>query len=360
MDDWESQKNRRNLRRLNRRSPPSQDDTGDDSSDSSPLHAETAHIYVELQSKSDFLKSRPDINPAETGAFTSSQLSQFPHSDPDIQLPPSQFFIVSSQPSQDIAIADSQPLSTFLCTQSQQASSCVKAQGLSQTTIPDSQDFSTDFSQDQIEVPCTIQDIDATETGGARASPRTASASSIPSRQPDGNLVSFGTFSISTGLEHNRESQDSVTAPQLVSNLVPPSDSESSRVPFSGFLTQLEFDSGESSLSAKPHQASQPDEAAATTNDCLGTITIQDTALLDDSHQPAQRVPPLHQESQFLTQSEPAFLSVSEEYDFVPPTSQRESGTSEQHPVPSQHAILPATRGRGPLHPPIVSLCYTT
>lgn len=360
MDDWEYQKNRRNLLCLNKRPPPTQEDTGDNYSDSSHIHSESSNVYVELQSRSDFLKSRPDIDPADIIAFTSSQLSQSPPSDSESQLPPSQFFIISSQPSQDIVIADSQPLSTYFCTQSQQALSCVKAKGISQTTIPDSQDFSTDFSQDQIEVPCTIEEIDRTETGSARASHHTTSVASIPSRQPDGNLVSFGTFSISTNLEHNGESQENNTTPQPISNLVPPSVPESSRVPFSGFLTQLEFDSREFSLSAKSRQESQQDEVVSTTDDRLGTTTVHDSALLDDSHQPAQRVPPLHEESQFLTQSEPEFFSVSEEYEFVPPTSPRNSGASEQHPVPSQHAILPATRNRGTLHPPIVSLCYTT
>lgn len=361
VDDWEWEKNRRDLLRLNKKHPPStKEPSVDNDSDSTQPHPESPTVYIELQSKSDFLRSRPDIDPAEVIPFTASQLSHFPPSDPDSQqLPPSQFFIVSSQPSLDIVIADSQSLS-IPTTASQQAAPSVKAQRNSQTTIPDSQDFSTDFSQDPIEVPCTIEETYRTETDSARESHHAASAASIPSRQPDGNLVSFETFSISTDLEHNQELPESPTAHQPMSNWVPPSVPESSRVSFAGFLTQQEFSSGEFSLSAKSLQEPQPDEATAIPEDCFGTTTAQDTAL-DDSHQPAQRVPPFcEEELHFLTQSEPEFFSASEDYEAVPPTSQRNSGASEHRLVPSQDALLPATLNRTNPHPPIVSLCYTS
>lgn len=359
MDDWEWEKKKRHLLRLNEQPPSTQDDIQENDSGSPHSHSEPSAVYVELQSKSDFLKSRPDIDPAEVIAFTPSQLSQFPHSDSESQLPPSQFFIVSSQPSQDIVITDSQPLFTS-STQSQQAASCVKTKGFSQTTIPDSQDFSTDFSQDPIEVPHTIEEIDRTETASPKESHLTISASSIPPRQPDGNLVSFGNFSISTDLEHTRESQEYVTAPQPISNLAPPSIPESSRIPFSGFLTQLEFDSGEFSLSAKSRQETQSNEVTAITENRLAATIVHDTTLLDDSHQPAQRFVSFHEEeSQFLTQSEPEFFSASGEYEFVSPKFPRNSGASAQQLGSSQHAILPATRNHGTLHPPVVSLRYT-
>lgn len=309
-------------------------------------------FYVQVPSKSVFLNARPDFDHADILSLTSSQLSQFPPPGAEAQLPPSQFFIVSSQPSQDAVIADSQPPST-LTTQSQQPAPGLKPRGCSQTTIPDSQDFFTDFSQDPIEVPCTIQE-----------SHHTTSASSIPSRQPDDNLVSFGNYSISTGLEHTRESQENSTAPQPASNLPPPpppSIPESSRIPFSGFLTQPELPSGEFSLSSKSHQETQPDEAAALPENRLAATPGHDTTLLDDSHQPAQRVAPFHaDESPFLTQSEPEFFSASGEDDFVPPTSPRNSGASEQQLGPSQHAILPATRNHGTFRPPVVRLCRTS
>lgn len=363
MDDWEWEKNKRHLLSLSKTPSSAQldglaDNDSDAESESGQIHSEPSKVYVELQSKSDFLNSRPDINPAEIVTFTSSQLSHFPHSDFESQLPPSQFFLTSTPPSsQEIVIADSQPWSIDL-TQSQQVAPREKAQGFSQTTIPDSQDFSTDISQDPIEVPCTIEEHEATDAGSNQASHHTTSASSIPSRQPDGNLVSFETFSISTEVAHNQEPQESLALPQSIPTAVPPSIPESSRVPFSDFLTQLEFDSGEFSFSAKSRQQSQPDEAPAAEEGGVDASTVQDTATVDDSHQPAQRVlPAREEESQFLTQTQLDFFLASEEFEVVPPTSERNSGISEQRLVLSQHAILPGTCTRGALHPPVVSLC---
>lgn len=362
MDDWERQKNRRDLLRRNKQPPPAQEGTVGNEPDSTPVHSDLHKIYIELQCKSEFLNSRPDIDPAEVVPFTSSQLSQFPPSDSDGKLPPSQFFIVSSQPSQDIVITNPQPLSTG-ATESQQAGPCLKLQGISQTTIPDSQDFSTDLSQDPIAVPCTIESIHQTAVDSTKESHHTVSASSIPSRQPDGNLVSFGNFSISTDLDQNQDSQGNLPVTQPIPNFLPTSVPESSRIVFNDFLTQLEFESDEFSLSAKSRRRSLPDETVATTEDRFGPITVQDPAL-DDSHQPAQRVLPLHgdeeDESYLLTQSESAYLAASGQYTSVPPTSQRNSGASEQRLVPSQHAILSATHSRITLHPPIVSLDYTS
>lgn len=370
MDDWEWEKNRRHLIGLSKpsptpsrspsRSPPpsSQQDVSGHESASTHAHlsrsAAPSTIYIELQTKLDFLRSRPDIDPAQILTFTSSQLSQFPHPDSERRLPPSQFLVTSSQPSQDAVLADTQSFST-VSTQSQVAAPFVRAQAISQTTIPDSQDYSTDFSQEPVEVPCTLDDINRPEIASAKTSHHTTSASSIPSRQPDGNLVSFGTFSLSTYPDQNRGSQENFAELQPITVSPPPSSLESSRVPCSGFLTQLEFDPGEFSLSAKSHQDSQTNDSAARPGVFASHSTVQDTAALEDSHQPAQRVLPFHQEeSRFLAQDEPDFLA-SEEYDLVPPASSRTSGPLEQPLVPSQGTVTPATRNCGTRHPPIVS-----
>lgn len=286
---------------------------------------------MELQSKSDFLRSRPNFDTANVIPFSESQLSHFPHSDSEIELPPSQFCVISSQPIQDIVIADSQPAAVQPSSPLQTATAS-KAPAISQTTIPDSQDFSNDFSQYLVEVPGTAEEDYQLGAPSPKNGHNNSSGSSIPSRQPDANQVSFGYLSVSIDTERHQPSQQNLPLPHPPSN----SDAQASDRPFSsrnffgGFLTQPEFEAGEFSLSVDSKSQSQPQEATAATDQQLPAISAEDTPL-DGSHQPAQRVSPLPSQTfEFLTQSEVEFFSASEDYEVVPDTSQRNSGQSQR------------------------------
>lgn len=319
MEDWEWEKKRRALPGLNSEPSPTEEDVADNHSATPSSDSFSASVYVEVQSKSDFLKSRPDFATPEVIAISSSQLSQFPHPDSECTLPPSQFFVISSQASQNNTIADSQALSTG-ASGSQKTGTIIRTLGISQTTIPDSQDFSTDLSQDIVEVPSTADQFHKTDTNSTKGSHNTASAFSIPPRQPDSNLASFGTFSISIDPERNLDSQQNPPPPQSIPNISPLARPTSSGNISNGFLTQLEFEPGEFSLSVNSKQQSQLDEAIALSTEQQPATPVQDTSIFD-SHQPAQRVPPFPGEvSQFLTQTEVEFFSASEEYNVVPDT----------------------------------------
>ncbi|KAK7711004.1 hypothetical protein SLS63_012841 [Diaporthe eres] len=198
--DWERDKQRRALLSLT----PEAIAESEPSEASTPAEAPARGIIVELQSKSDFLRSRPDFDLSDVIIVSSSQLSQFPHSSSQIELPPSQFFVASSHPSLDF-IADSQPANAVVV-ESQQTKATPRHPDFSQTTIPDSQDFSTDLSQNPNSASFTGQGSNQPPVGQvtqdvAGASARAATQlpsfdSSIPSRQPGTVLGSFGTHSI--------------------------------------------------------------------------------------------------------------------------------------------------------------------
>lgn len=148
-------------------------------------------VNIELQAKSDFLRARPDFNTASVDFFSASQLSQFPHSDSESELAPSQFWVPSSQPSQDIIIGDSQPPVTTSSLPDQVVPATKSTQGISQTTIPDSQDLSNDFSQNIVEVPGTAEQPNKAASSSAEATQERSSGSTIPPHQPNINQVSF-------------------------------------------------------------------------------------------------------------------------------------------------------------------------
>lgn len=262
-------------------------------------------IYVQLQSKSDFLKSKPEFDTDNIISISASQLSLYPHPDSDTELPPPQFYTVSSQTSQDRVIADSQPVASQSFSP-QQTATVAKAIGrFSQTTIPDSQDFSTDLSQSLVEVPATVEAIHQQTVESPKPSQNGTSGSSIPSRQPDANQVSFGHFSISD-------------APLSARPLNP-------RGSFGCFLTQPEFEPGEFSLLAESRSQSQSQAQAttATIEEQQATAPEQGSSL-DDSRQPAQIVSPLAgEEFHFMSQSGGDFFSAFEDYEVVPDTSQQ-------------------------------------
>lgn len=286
---------------------------------------------MELQSKSDFLKSKPDFDLANFIPFSESQLSHWPHSDSEVELPPSQFCVTSSQPIQHTVIADSQPAAVQHSSPVQTATA-IKAPVISQTTIPDSQDFSNDFSQYPVEVPGTAEEDYQLGAASPRHGHNDSVGSSIPSRQPDANQVSFGYLFGSIDTERQQGSQQDLPLPPPPSTLDAQASARpfSSRNSFGGFLTQPEFETGEFSVSVDSKSQSQPQQATAATDRQLPAISVEDTPL-DDSHQPAQRVSPLPDHRfEFLTQSDVEFFSASEEHETVPDTCQRNSAQSQQ------------------------------
>lgn len=242
-------------------------------------------------------------------AITPSQLSDFPLPDSQTELPPSQFCITSSHPSQDF-IADSQLGISFVA-ENPEASS--KDPRVSQrTTIPDSQDFSTDLTED-----------------------------SIPSRQPGTILGSFATLSFSTYRNPEGEHQhpegehpeEGNTEEASQPKEYPEGDNPvSRRLPssFEGFLTQLDFGVGDFGLSGTSSPESQTEDVGLLQGE-QRSATPAEEILLEDSQQPAQRVRPLPvQASIFQTQKEEDFFSASEGYDIVADTSKPNSGRSRQ------------------------------
>ncbi|KAG8158810.1 hypothetical protein KVR01_011253 [Diaporthe batatas] len=313
--DWEKRKQRRT-----RLSTCSEDITDLEASEAStPGDTPAQGIFVELQSKSDFLRSRPDFNPSDVVFIPSSQLSHFPDSGSQIELPPSQFFIASSHPSLDL-IADSQPVDPVIV-ESQQTQATNKHRNFSQTTIPDSQDFSTDLSHHHNSVSFTGQVSNPPSVAHVRraAAQHPSFASSIPSRQPGTVLGSFGTHSIPGWEEEDSSVEDDQHAAQPEYSQV---EGEVSRRPVSsleGFLTQGDSQSGnyympggsgsQFSFNNTASQSQQPSN------------TLAEATPTEDSQQAAQIVSPLAPRAPvFHTQNEEDFFTASEDnYEIVAP-----------------------------------------
>lgn len=330
----------------------SQDQAPNGLSDTGPLR--NSGICVELLTKAEFLKSRPEFDTASVIAISASQLSDCPHPGSDVDLPPSQFWLVSSEPSLDRIVANSQPL----CTGSsalQQAGGKVFPGGISQTTIPDSQDFLNEFSQDGVEVRGTAEvlDKDQGEVISPQPSNKESSGSTIPSHQPNINQVSFALDLHSIEPEHQfvslHDSQHSPSPP------LPPATADAPaslrpvfpRNPIDGFLTQPAFDPGEFSLSAESKSLSASHVATTATHQSA------ENQFLDDSRQPAQRVSPLSGKvSQFLSQTDVDFYSAFEDNEVVPESSQRDLGQTK----PLQQASLDRPVADGTAD----SVCITT
>ncbi|KUI71745.1 hypothetical protein VM1G_06595 [Cytospora mali] len=299
VEDWEQEKQRRARPGLDSDSA-SEEGLSDEPT---PVETPTGSISIELLSKSDFLKSRPDFDTSQVIPISASQLSQFPHPGSQTELPPSQFCITSSHPSQEF-IGDSQPGISFVA-ESQDVTG--KGTRVSQrTTIPDSQDFSTDFTQD-----------------------------SIPSRQPGIVLGSFKTLSFSTyrnpegdhpeeGSPEEGNPEEETPKREYPEGENPePGELASS---FDRFLTQLDFGPGDCGLSG----TSTTQDADLPQKDQQLT-TLAEATLVEDSQQPAQRVLPLTgQASIFQTQNEENFFSACEGYDIIPDSSKRRSSHSQQ------------------------------
>lgn len=295
-------------------------------------------ICIELQSRADFLKSRPEFNSPNIIAISASQLSDCPHPGSEGDLPPAQFWVVSSQPSQDIVVLDSQPLATGSSI-SQQVGSTALPASFSQTTIPDSQESSNEFTQDAVEVPGTAEEFaqGQADVNSPKPSNKESSGSTIPSHQPNINQVSFAHELLVEEPDHQPLSiQES---PQNLSNPFAPATSctqaltrpTSSRNLFDGFLTQPEFDPGEFSLSAEPRSQSPSHEANTAAQQSGSVETPSQNQSFTESHQPAQRVSPLPSpESKFLTQTDVEFYSASEDLEVVPESSLRNSGQTRQ------------------------------
>lgn len=331
VEDWEREKQRRALLSLR---PEGIADV-EPSEASTPGEVPARGIFVELQSKSDFLRSRPDFDISDVIVVSSSQLSHFPHSDSQIELPPSQFFVASSHPSLDF-VADSQPANPAIV-ESQQTKATTRHPGFSQTTIPDSQDFSTDLSQNPNSISFTGQGSNAPPVGQvaqdiAGASARAATQlpsfdSTIPSRQPGTVLGSFGTHSIphweegdclegddQQGSRTDRSQEEDTVSGRPVSS-------------FEGFFTQVEFESGNSDLPGGS-ASRQPSEIIASQSE-QPSNTLAEVTPADDSQQAAQIVSPLPAEAAlFHTQNGEDFFTASEDYEVVPDTLRKKTGRS--------------------------------
>ncbi|KUI57938.1 hypothetical protein VP1G_05232 [Cytospora mali] len=300
VEDWEQEKQRRARPGLDSNLA-SEEGLSDEPT---PVETPTGSIFVELLSKSDFLRSRPDFDTSQVIPISASQLSQFPHPGSQTELPPPQFCITSSHPSQEF-IGNSQPGLSFVA-ESQDVTG--KGTRVSQrTTIPDSQDFSTDLTQD-----------------------------SIPSRQPGIVLGSFKTLSFSTyrnpegenpeegNLEEGDPEEENPIREYPEGENPEPGELASS---FDGFLTQLDFGPGDFGLSGN----STSQDADLPQNDQQLTTLAEET-LLEDSQQPAQRVIPLTgQASIFQTQNEENFFSACEGYDIIPDSSKQKSRELPAH-----------------------------
>lgn len=262
---------------------------------------------------------------------SSSQLSQFPRPGPQTQLPPSQFFVASSHPSLDF-VADSQPADPAIV-ESQQTKSTTRHPGISQTTIPDSQDFSADLSLD-------LNSTSFREQGGnpppaAQVTQNVAGASagastqhpsfdsSIPSRQPGTVLGSFGTHSIPRWEEGDCLEEDNQHGAQTEHSQVEDVVSGRPASSFEGFFTQVEFESGNSDLPESQHPSNTTSQSEQPSN------TLAEVTPTDDSQQAAQIVSPLAAEAPlFHTQNEEDFFTASEEYEVVPDTLRKNPGRS--------------------------------
>lgn len=332
MDDWEREKQRRVHLGFTTPSSTERDETPGLSYCSSP----PVTICIDIQSKSDFLRDRPEFNNDAVLAITSSQLSDPHYPGNEIEVPATQFTGSSFRPIDDF-VPDSQSFLAEFGLQEfglyQQPLLHPKSRShFSQTTIPDSQAFSTDFSDFPSEIPETGEEIPSGEAASQRASHNHSSGFSIPSHQLDINQVSIDNGSIGFDLENQLFSEQNTAAlPHLLNSdpqtAAQPSPLESS---FQGFLTQPQYDFGGNSLDIASSTQHQEPQALLPSQSEDFLYSILETPL-DDSHQPAQRVSPYPASpSQFLTQPPEDLFSGSEDFDIVLDTSQRNSGQSSQ------------------------------
>lgn len=267
--------------------------------------------------------------------ISSSQISQFPHSSSQIELPPSQFVVASSHPSLDF-VADSQSVDPA-AVETQETKATTRHPAFSQTTIPDSQDFSTDLSQGPISASFTGQGRNPPPIGQATQdiagpSARVATQypsfnSSIPSRQPGTILGSFGTHSIPSWEEGDCLDEDGQHVSQTQHSQVENAVSGRPASSFEGLFTHVELESGDSDLpsGARP-QSSSKDLASQSEQP---SNTLAEVTPADDSQQAAQIVSPLAAGAAvFHTQNEEDFFTASEDYEVVPDTSRKGSGRS--------------------------------
>lgn len=335
IQDWEREKQLRALLSL----PSNSHLVRDPASDAPSELSYSGSIYIELQTRADFLESRPEFDTTSVIAISSSQLSNFPHEGPESELPPSQFWVTSSQPSQNVVIADSQPL--VIGTLATHKVAPVKAPlGVSQTTIPDSQELSNEFSHSILEVPGTTAEFAQSqeEATSTKHSDKESSGSTIPSHQPNINQVSFAHNLLVEPDNHSLSQED---FHQNINPPLPPATSgaqasprpTSSANPLGSFLTQPTFEPGEFSPSAESKSQSPPHVATTV----IQQSHLAENTSLEQSHQPAQRVSPLSgQASQFLTQTDIELSPASEDYDFIPdslPPNPLQPGQLQQTPL---------------------------
>lgn len=204
----------------------------------------------------------------------------------------------------------------------------------SQTTIPDSQDFSTDLSQDSTGFGFTSRGRSFSLVGQetrtiAGASTRADThhlsfESSIPSRQPGTVLGSFGTNSIPRWEEGDclEDGQQGARAERSQAEGQVSGRPASS---FEGYFTQVEVASGNPDLlggSASRHTSN----TAASQNE-QPSNTLAEVTPTDDSQQAAQIISPLAAEAPlFYTQNEEDFFTASEDYEIVPDTLKKNTG----------------------------------
>lgn len=281
------------------------------------------------------MRSRPDFDHSEVINIPSSQLSHFPHSDSQIELPPSQFFVASSHPSLDF-IADSQPADPVIV-ECQQAQATNRHRNFSQTTIPDSQDFSTDFSHHPNSVsfagqgsnPPPVAHVTRDLAGAsARAATQHPSFdSSIPSRQPGTILGSFGTHSIPGWEEGDCSEEDDQHGAQTEHSQAENEVSHRPASSFEGFLTQVDFDSGSYDLPGRSGSRLSSKNTASQSEQPSNTLA--QATPTEDSQQAAQVVSPLAAGAPFFhTQNEEDFFTASEDFEVVPDTLRKNSGRS--------------------------------
>lgn len=283
------------------------------------------------------MRSRPDFNSSDVVFIPSSQISQFPHSGSQIELPPSQFFIASSHPSLDF-VADSQPVD-LATVESQQTQATNRHRNFSQTTIPDSQDFSTDLSHHpnsvsftgQVSNPHSVAHVSKDSAGASvtAAAQHPSFVSSIPSRQPGTVLGSFGTHSIPGWEEGDSSVEDDQHGVQTGHSQV---EGEVSRRPVSslgGFLTQEESESGNYYMPGG--SGSQFSFRNAASQSQQPSNTLAEATPTEDSQQAAQIVSPLAPQAPlFHTQNEEDFFTASEDnYEVVPETLRK--GSERNH-----------------------------
>lgn len=307
---------------------------------SSP-YSRSQGISIVLLSKSDFLRTKPDLDTDSVIAISTSQISDL---DTDSDLPPSQFWVPSSQPSQDI-ISDSQPALTG--SPAHVSPSKARA-GISQTTIPDSQDFSNVLSQDSVEVPGTAEQSKKAGSASPNGSHKESSGSTIPSRQPDYNQV-FADENLATHPEHHSLSQDDLGHNHsFVSPLPAPSnDQDTPSDPCGAFLSQPAFEPGEFAISTESEAKSQSQSQSRVTADNQ-SAPVEDTSQ-SESYQPAQLVSPLpdRRSQPFSPQIDTDFFAASEEYEVVPDSSLQPPGHTDPQQLAPPHrpAYTSATSG---------------